>query len=661
MYAQQASINPALAALMQTAQMVTPSGDDTVAAQVAQAATQKLQPQGIAQGMPQGMNQVRQDVQAAMPSVARNAQEAQMRQALQLAMQPKPAGIEGLASNIRMAEGGVVGYAGDTDGSYVVPRTYGYAPDYEEAQKYGIVLSPYDSPEVRQEKLQRIKIARETGELPPPGEKESASSKDAEGIMKALKFVASPVVAAGAAAADVAGLPINLLRKYSLPGVSKGDESLTPVMDMLRRQVPAKSSGRGEINPPMAASEEGQKLAERMSAPTQFALDPNNPQALNALRRAAMTAGGKEREDLLAQIAQMQAQVPPRLPETASATSVAPAAISAPAAPSGIAAVVPAQPTLAGAMSEVEKIMPGTGTEQNRKALEELQAMRRARPASGIGSLAALQEEAKVMADLKAKEDASAQERGIMAWLAGRGGRGASAQSYMGYQQNEQQRQKLFAQENTIRAAKIDAITDANEARKVGDQEKYVEALNKLSELDRADKQVKAQLAGTTLQAQVQMRSHDIQALTSQLNKEAQLAQHAAPTYRDLQEQKLVEELMRANPGMTYPEAVDQARGSGKGMDLRGTSVELRALKDEEQQLLKRLEATFNPKEREPIIARLDQLSKDRVKLMGGTPTSAEPSRLPPQAVSQLKEGVVTTFANGQQWTLRNGQPTQVK
>jgi hypothetical protein len=47
--------------------------------------------------------------------------------------------------------------------------------------------------------------------------------------------------------------------------------------------------------------------------------------------------------------------------------------------------------------------------------------------------------------------------------------------------------------------------------------------------------------------------------------------------------------------------------------------------------------------------------------LMGGTPTSAEPPRLPPQAVSQLKEGVVTKFANGQQWTLRNGQPTQVK
>jgi hypothetical protein len=36
------------------------------------------------------------------------------------------------------------------------------------------------------------------------------------------------------------------------------------------------------------------------------------------------------------------------------------------------------------------------------------------------------------------------------------------------------------------------------------------------------------------------------------------------------------------------------------------------------------------------------------------------PTQLPPQAVSQLKEGVNTTFANGQVWTLKNGQPAQV-
>jgi hypothetical protein len=114
MYAQQASIDPSLAALLQTAQMVTPDQTPTVAAQVAEAAAQKMQPQGIAQGMPQA----RQEFQQAMPSMMRNMQQAQMQQMIQQAMQPKPAGIEGLPSNIRMAEGGVVGFAGP-DGSNV--------------------------------------------------------------------------------------------------------------------------------------------------------------------------------------------------------------------------------------------------------------------------------------------------------------------------------------------------------------------------------------------------------------------------------------------------------------------------------------------------------------------------------------------------------------
>jgi hypothetical protein len=111
MYAPQSSINPALAALMQTAQMVTPSGDDTVAAQVAQAAAQKLQPQqGIAQGMPEAQ----EDLQAAMPSMMRNMQQQQMQKMVKQAMQPQPAGIEGLpAPNMQsMADGGVVGYSG---------------------------------------------------------------------------------------------------------------------------------------------------------------------------------------------------------------------------------------------------------------------------------------------------------------------------------------------------------------------------------------------------------------------------------------------------------------------------------------------------------------------------------------------------------------------
>jgi hypothetical protein len=40
---------------------------------------------------------------------------------------------------------------------------------------------------------------------------------------------------------------------------------------------------------------------------------------------------------------------------------------------------------------------------------------------------------------------------------------------------------------------------------------------------------------------------------------------------------------------------------------------------------------------------------------------AASAETLPPAAAKQLKEGIVTTFANGQTWTLTNGKPTRVK
>ena len=46
-------------------------------------------------------------------------------------------------------------------------------------------------------------------------------------------------------------------------------------------------------------------------------------------------------------------------------------------------------------------------------------------------------------------------------------------------------------------------------------------------------------------------------------------------------------------------------------------------------------------------------------KQMQQVPSGVSNAQSPP--VSLLKEGVNTTFANGQVWTLQNGQPVQVK
>jgi hypothetical protein len=73
------------------------------------------------------MPQVAQDMRFAAPEVNENLEEERMQDILQRLDQSRaqPAGIEGLpAPNMQFAEGGVVGFAGDTDGSYVDPEAY---------------------------------------------------------------------------------------------------------------------------------------------------------------------------------------------------------------------------------------------------------------------------------------------------------------------------------------------------------------------------------------------------------------------------------------------------------------------------------------------------------------------------------------------------------
>jgi hypothetical protein len=61
---------------------------------------------------------------------------------------------------------------------------------------------------------------------------------------------------------------------------------------------------------------------------------------------------------------------------------------------------------------------------------------------------------------------------------------------------------------------------------------------------------------------------------------------------------------------------------------------------------------------------------EDGYRFLGGNPadqrnwapaTTAQPPQIPPQAISQLRDGIVTTFGNGQRWTLRNGAPARVQ
>jgi hypothetical protein len=56
----------------------------------------------------------------------------------------------------------------------------------------------------------------------------------------------------------------------------------------------------------------------------------------------------------------------------------------------------------------------------------------------------------------------------------------------------------------------------------------------------------------------------------------------------------------------------------------------------------------------------LDRILGTKSDATRGSGSGQQAATIPEQARAQLKEGQVTTFGNGQKWTLKNGQPAQV-
>lgn len=63
---------------------------------------------------------------------------------------------------------------------------------------------------------------------------------------------------------------------------------------------------------------------------------------------------------------------------------------------------------------------------------------------------------------------------------------------------------------------------------------------------------------------------------------------------------------------------------------------------------------------RQGILSRITERNTHGGKKPAGATTTPDADVLPPQAVSQLKEGFQTKFGNGQVWTLQNGKPVKV-
>lgn len=60
--------------------------------------------------------------------------------------------------------------------------------------------------------------------------------------------------------------------------------------------------------------------------------------------------------------------------------------------------------------------------------------------------------------------------------------------------------------------------------------------------------------------------------------------------------------------------------------------------------------------------SKLDRIRDANARLLSNAPAPSSPqTALPPEAARQLKQGEITTFKNGQSWTIRDGKPVRIK
>jgi hypothetical protein len=178
----------------------------------------------------------------------RNMQQQQMQQMVKQAMQPQPAGIEGLpAPNMQnMAEGGVVGYAGNTDGSQVKLD--------EQAEQDRARIA------------QLLRDIRDQG-LVPAG---AAIADVATAIPRGLAGAYNSTVVR---AMRAAGLPAAYL-----PDIAGGDlSSKTPFYDKYVRQPEAKKAAEAEV--PYSNEERRAAAPAPQPAPSSQTRPQSRPQA----------------------------------------------------------------------------------------------------------------------------------------------------------------------------------------------------------------------------------------------------------------------------------------------------------------------------------------------------------------------------------------------
>lgn len=557
----------------------------------------------------QGLPQMAMAAGQAAPSVMRNMEmqkiQQMLQQALQAQQQQQSPGIAGLpAPNMqRMADGGVVGYSGEG------PSFVQNLSDAEIER-----LTPEQRKAYYKELLSRRNAPMPT---PPTPSTPTVSPKAGLGI-------------AGAMARKLG--PLGLLAEL----FTTSDEDIA-VLERAEaaRKAAAAPAAAPQTPPPIPAQ------------PVIGNAPPMSPEAQAMARRQLPTVP--------------RAEAPTR-------TSASPAA-AAPAAPTGIAAAMPAAMTPEEAMASARAGLGVPGTADLRAAIMEAKQAREQMPATGQAGLAALQQQMDAVKRMEEERKRSMASERVIAQLLGRAseGLGGGARADVRFMAGQRAAEDAFYERNVALAAKQDAINDANAARSVGNKEKYVEAMQKLSDAERAIAQSEATYAAAILQNAASVRGQDVQAREGAANRAnaMELERMRRATAGMPGETERIEaqfnRLKAQDPAAAeeYLKRIERIRGLGRGVTERQDVNELKALiaslRDQADPM-----KNMDKASREQASALLRQ-AQEKLAQMSGLGGSSASTQLPAAALSQLKEGLVTTFANGQKWTLQNGQPTQVK
>lgn len=425
------------------------------------------------------------------------------------------------------------------------------------------------------------------------------------------------------------------------------------------RSVPKVLTEEDELLGPMRTQKAAVEPQVAPAAPPQFNLNPNNPQALNALRRAAMSATGVERQSILNKIAELEAAQPSRsmAPET-----------------SGITAALPARPTLDRAGVEAAGKQYPQQTQDRIRRMQEIERQRsemaKSMPDLNAEGIAALESANRARQEMLAKQRADDKFNRRIALYDEMSGKNRSA--WGNTVANQQARDQAANQAELLHKQAVIKLREAQQAKQLGQfdralgfEKEAAELENKANDFELRAKQIATQMATSEFSGLVSLRGQDMQA-QRELKSMAPAEQMMA--------EKAINDWLGKNPGKSYSDAVEWYKTIGQRTPPTDRSVitydqaadnvtkfmESMAGLQEIMAIKKRAKDSGQP---EPSMSDI-RAALIRREMEGGgrTPVGAAPAtQLPPAALAQLKSGVVTTFANGQQWTLENGQPKQVK